>query len=151
MRTIALVFVWSMIAACASEATASPTCGRVNASGFPAVRKVLLAHEFSRTWLHQAEIKSVGRVTVGRRRYDVYWAMHVTPFGACHGTQIVFVLGDQRRYLGAYLVNEEPTGIEGRDVVFPVENGDRLHFDERGPPTHGVLDGEPVMLTRSGP
>jgi hypothetical protein len=151
MRTIIAAFVLMMLSGLTTPSPASPTCGYLNNSNLPAVRKILLDHGFSRAWVGQAEIKSVGRITVKRSHYDIYWSLHVTPSGACHGTQIVFVIENHRGYMGSYLVHEEPTGIDGRDVLFATENGNRLHFDGRGPPTHGVLDGEPILLNRSVP
>lgn len=102
--------------------------------------------DFERYEFNEEEFRYLGQVRLasGKRWHVVF--VSTTLGTGCRGSQRLFVFRRDMRYLGSYSgFSVYAPRIVKDAIVFDdahPEDGDRIRFDERGPPKEILIDGE---------
>ena len=123
------------------------------------LRQVLVAGKYSGSLdcsLVNIVIQKIGKIAIPAKSYTIYDLRYKTipPDGlVSHGGQKILVIMNDQEYVGQYSLSPPPMHnmhIRGSSIYLdiPKKNGNRVRFDESGPPAKAFIDEEVVTLSR---
>jgi len=95
-----------------------------------------------------------GEITFAEESYEIIDCRYTTasgPGGSAHGGQRILIFEGRKKYVGQYALGTPPfhrVWVQGNSVYIDVSasEGNKIKFDERGPPQNAYLAQAPASL-----